>query len=404
LSHLIEKLILYYSKMHFHFHPYIPTIVLLCLAALAMMIQGTWNIDIAHNWVFICVMIAMLGIACWQVFHSRKKFRSGDMLCHAGFVLLVVGILAGWPWNENGKAVVTYDTPTRIIYATDRQPLAMPFELKLSDFHIDYYNDGEHVQQYRAILRVLDLTYSDTLYHYVTSSVNHPAKYLDYNLYMDSYDVENEQYVVIKIVKEPLMPLIYIAMALLALGAILQIPAHWRGQTVWLWAGAIVLAVGFTALSVLRIHFGYLMPALRSGWFVPHLAFYMLAYSLLAISLVMAIIKNRVSEPHKLSNTISSLLHTSSSLLLLGMLCGAVWAKQAWGDYWTWDPKECWAAATWFLSLAAVHSTRSHHSKKRAKVRLVMMILCFLAMQVTWYGVNYLPSAKDSLHTYNSKS
>jgi len=389
--------------MHHHFHPYIPTMVLLSLAAVAMAIQGTWNIDIAHNWVFIAVMIAMLGISCWQCFHAHHGFWSGDLISHMGFALLILGVVAGYPWNEKGKAFVTYDKPVRINYTSDQQPLAMPFEMQLSDFQISYYEDGEHIQQYTANLKVQDLTFADTLCHYVYTSVNHPAKYLDYNLYMDSYDVENQQFVVIKIVKEPFLPLIYLAMALLALGAILQIPAHWKEQTIWLWGGAIVLAVLFTLLSVLRIHFGHLMPALRSYWFIPHLACYMLAYSLLAICLVMVIVKPHSSNPHKLSNTISSLLHTSSSLLLLGMLCGAVWAQQAWGDYWTWDPKECWAAATWFLSLAALHSTRASHDKSRKIVRIIMMVLCFLAMQVTWYGVNHLPSAKDSLHTYNSK-
>ena len=34
--------------------------------------------------------------------------------------------------------------------------------------------------------------------------------------------------------------------------------------------------------------------------------------------------------------------------MTLGMLSGAIWAKEAWGHYWSWDPKETWAAATWF--------------------------------------------------------
>ena len=41
--------------------------------------------------------------------------------------------------------------------------------------------------------------------------------------------------------------------------------------------------------------------------------------------------------------------------MTLGMLSGAVWAKAAWGHYWAWDPKETWAAATWFSYLAYIH-------------------------------------------------
>lgn len=76
------------------------------------------------------------------------------------------------------------------------------------------------------------------------------------------------------------------------------------------------------------------------------------------------------------------------------MMCGAVWAQQAWGDYWTWDVKECWAAATWLLTVAGSHVPGK-------KLKLTFAVIAFLAMQMTWYGVNYLPSAAQSLHTYN---
>ena len=38
--------------------------------------------------------------------------------------------------------------------------------------------------------------------------------------------------------------------------------------------------------------------------------------------------------------------------MTIGILFGALWAKEAWGHYWAWDPKETWAAATWFANLA----------------------------------------------------
>lgn len=136
------------------------------------------------------------------------------------------------------------------------------------------------------------------------------------------------------------------------------------------------------------------MPALRSLWFVPHLIIYMLAYAILAISVITGIV-TLFSEKIP-SGLPSRLLATSSSLLLAGMICGAVWAQQAWGSYWTWDAKECWAAATWLLSLAGTHLPGSGR-----KNRLLFTVLAFIAMQMTWYGVNFLPSSGQSLHTYN---
>lgn len=364
-------------------------------AALAMAVQGSTNIDIAHHWSFI-VLAAFICLAVgWRAYSRDKGKWKGDRLCHGGLALLILTALVGYSWNERGQAILYYDEPVRIAYTSDGHPMALPFELQLKDFSIEYYEDNEHIMQYTSQLQIKDLTDKDSTVQIRTTKVNHPAFYHGYRLYQDSYDAQNERYSVIKIVKEPLMPLIYIAMLLIAAGIVLQIRKHWVGQQKWMWITTAALAVVFTLLSVMRIQFGYLMPALRSLWFVPHLACYMIAYALLAVALVLTAIR------YHPSTVASSLLYTSSGLLLLGMLCGSVWAKQAWGDYWSWDPKECWAAATWLLSLAATHSHRVRTGRK--VTRIVMMILCFIAMQVTWYGINYLPSAHDSVHTYNVK-
>jgi ABC-type transport system involved in cytochrome c biogenesis permease subunit len=77
------------------------------------------------------------------------------------------------------------------------------------------------------------------------------------------------------------------------------------------------------------------------------------------------------------------------------MLTGALWAKQAWGAYWSWDAKEAWAAATWGLYLLAIHL------RGRGRGFVAAVVVAFLALQMCWYGVNYLPSAERSVHTYN---
>lgn len=45
-------------------------------------------------------------------------------------------------------------------------------------------------------------------------------------------------------------------------------------------------------------------------------------------------------------NITDDLVTANYALLTLGMLMGALWAKEAWGHYWSWDPKETWAAIT----------------------------------------------------------
>jgi len=377
--------------MQYRFPSYWLSMVLIVLSAVAIAVQGTWNIDLAHHWAFIAIMVLMFVAAGWQAY--RHDNCAYGMFSHGGLALLILAMMAGVAWNENGQAIVRYDEPVRLAYTTEGQPIALPFELQLQDFQISYYEDQEHIQQFTSTLLVKGLTQKDSTMRVLTTSVNHPARYHGYRLYQDSYDTTGQQYSVIKIVKEPLLPLVYLAFALLAMGAVLGIRDHWQSHHKWLVVVALALAILFTILSVLRIRFGHLMPALRSYWFIPHLACYMLAYSLLAIALLLTTI-------HRTPYTIH-LISTASALLLLGMLCGAVWAKQAWGDYWTWDPKECWAAATWLMSLIAIHSCNNEKSKRI--VLIVAMVLCFLSMQITWYGVNYLPSAQESLHTYNSK-
>lgn len=175
---------------------------------------------------------------------------------------------------------------------------------------------------------------------------------------------------------------------------------HRRWRYRFLLPFAAVLASVFTILDMLRpeIQSRTLMPALQSAWFVPHVAVYMLAYAVLAAALAVAS-ASLFRRPGLLADA-DRLTRIGSALLILGMLSGSVWARQAWGDYWAWDAKECWAAATWLLTLTYIHFRLHRPAAHRTAVAL--LLAAFLALQVTWYGVNYLPAAKKSLHTYTS--
>jgi ABC-type transport system involved in cytochrome c biogenesis permease subunit len=86
------------------------------------------------------------------------------------------------------------------------------------------------------------------------------------------------------------------------------------------------------------------------------------------------------------------------SFLTLGLLAGAVWAKGAWGHYWTWDPKETWAFLTWAAFLAYFHLRRDFAQRPRAA--LLFIAGASIIVLICWFGVNYLPSASQSVHTY----
>ncbi|MBI4689667.1 MAG: c-type cytochrome biogenesis protein CcsB [Nitrospirae bacterium] len=78
-----------------------------------------------------------------------------------------------------------------------------------------------------------------------------------------------------------------------------------------------------------------------------------------------------------------------------GLIFGAIWADQAWGVYWSWDPKETWSLITWFVYAFFLHS-RLLRGWKGRKVAIVA-VLGFVAVIFTYLGVNLLLSG---LHSY----
>nr|YP_636366.1 cytochrome c biogenesis protein [Staurastrum punctulatum]AAX45688.1 protein involved in cytochrome c biogenesis [Staurastrum punctulatum] len=81
--------------------------------------------------------------------------------------------------------------------------------------------------------------------------------------------------------------------------------------------------------------------------------------------------------------------------LTLGILSGAVWANEAWGSYWNWDPKETWALITWVIFAIYLHIriTKGWNGTKPALVAL----LGFFVVWMCYLGVNLLGKG---LHSY----
>lgn len=175
---------------------------------------------------------------------------------------------------------------------------------------------------------------------------------------------------------------------------------YWRWRYRWVLPFTTLLALVFCMINILKpeIHDQSLMPALQSPWFIPHVTVYMFSYSVLGCSFILSCIG---LYRHKLEylDTLDQLVYVGLAFLTLGMLSGAVWAKDAWGNYWSWDPKETWAAITWFGYLLYVH-LRLMSGVSPRKLYLIL-ILSFLTLQICWYGVNYLPSAEGSVHVYS---
>ena len=148
-----------------------------------------------------------------------------------------------------------------------------------------------------------------------------------------------------------------------------------------------------------------LMPALQSPWFVPHVIVYIFAYAMLGFSWVFSIYGLYMfyfkSFSMKVLNVADNLVYIGFAFLTMGLLFGALWAKEAWGHYWTWDPKETWAFLTWLVYLVYIHTRYFHYTKVR--LHLWMLSFIFIVLLLCWFGINYMPSAKNSVHVYSNE-
>jgi cytochrome c-type biogenesis protein CcsB len=155
-----------------------------------------------------------------------------------------------------------------------------------------------------------------------------------------------------------------------------------------------------------------LMPSLKSYWLVFHVTTMFVSYALLALAFMFALLYILRSRRMRLDaidtrynlrylDEISyKLVLFSFPVLTLGIFLGAVWADQAWGRYWGWDPKEVWALITCLLYLAYLHLRvqRGWIGYRSA----LMNIIGFVAVLITFIGVNLLDEAfkLNSIHAY----
>lgn len=359
------------------------SLVLLAAGAVLLAIEGTWSLPIHRSvpfLVYALVLLLSLGLAVLG--GIERKAKPGFILNHLGFFLIVFASLFGAPDVSRARLTLHSGKVENVAYSDDGLLLPLPFEISLEEFKIDFYDDGKSPRQFTSYL-LIDGERKE-------ASVNNPLTYKGYTLFQNGYDPVSGTYSVLQLVRDPWLPLVYLGMLLLACGSILLLYGKWKARIFI--PVVLVLTVLFTIFTVSKINFGTLMPALRSWWFVPHLFIYMVAYSLMALALLIWLLP--VKNKEYLSE---NLVRSSSALLIIGMLVGSVWARQAWGDYWAWDPKENWAAVTWFIALMHLHL-----KDRKGWKAVVIIVLAFLALQITWYGVNYLPSAVDSMHTYNN--
>ena len=168
-----------------------------------------------------------------------------------------------------------------------------------------------------------------------------------------------------------------------------------------------------------------LVPSLQSNWLMMHVSMMMISYATLIIGSLLSILylafsfftKNNKINTINLTNSDSSLINTQNfsqlsllqtvdiwsyriiglgfPFLTLGIISGAVWANEAWGSYWSWDPKETWALITWLVFAIYLHSRllKGWQGKNAA----ILGSFGFFVIWICYLGVNFLGKG---LHSY----
>ncbi|MEB3340287.1 c-type cytochrome biogenesis protein CcsB [Okeania sp.] len=107
------------------------------------------------------------------------------------------------------------------------------------------------------------------------------------------------------------------------------------------------------------------------------------------------LLPERLNIAQILDNISYRIIGLGFPLLTIGIISGAVWANEAWGSYWSWDPKETWALITWLVFAAYLHAriTKGWQGRKPA----ILAATGFAVVWVCYLGVNLLGKG---LHSY----
>ena len=372
---------------------------------------GSWLNDMLSFWPFVLVYVYMtviLGVVTlrrifkFQVSGFKWKRDIPFLLNHLGLFVALTTATLGNADMQRVKMITSIGQPEWRALTQERAIKEMPIAIELKKFIMETYEDGKP-KRYASEIQILTQSGKNIE---TTVEVNKPYEVDSWKIYQYGYDTQmgaQSQISILELVSDPWLPLVYAGFYMMLAGALLMtLMVLWRRLR-----NATSKALGvYFALAVIASLFAYfffdsyntktVVPALQSPWFAPHVFVYIFAYTLLGVAVVMAWWK-----------LADDLVYVSLAFLTFGMLFGALWAKEAWGHYWSWDPKETWAAITWIAYLIYIHyrlTPRAQSEESQARrMAFWMLIISFVLLQMCWWGINYLPSAQgSSVHTYST--
>ena len=150
-------------------------------------------------------------------------------------------------------------------------------------------------------------------------------------------------------------------------------------------------------LSMMDPQIGHLMPVLNSPLLTFHVSIIMMAFALLSLTFLIGLVALFMRREREELALLSQLfLYPALTCMGFGIFIGAIWANVSWGNYWSWDPKETWALITFMVYAVAVHK-KSLSFLRSPMAYHIFMVLAFLTILMTYFGVNYV---LGGMHSY----
>lgn len=144
-----------------------------------------------------------------------------------------------------------------------------------------------------------------------------------------------------------------------------------------------------------------LMPVLQSPLLSVHVMVIMFSYALFGLTALIGLQgliahhRKQEEKEQQLAALSQFLLYPAVALIAIGIFIGAIWANVSWGHYWSWDSKETWALITMLIYSAPLHADIKW--LRKAQHMHIYMLLAFLSVLMTYFGVNYFLSG---MHSY----
>ncbi len=195
----------------------------------------------------------------------------------------------------------------------------------------------------------------------------------------------------------------------------LLVETSWRERQAgaWVLLAALLVATYAVTRSPDEQAIAWLLPALRSPWLQIHVLSTLLGYGAFGVAAGLGLMRlalrtasegeggaGRLFVSGEIERTMERALALGFPWLTLGILTGAIWAQNAWGRYWGWDPKEVWALVTWLWYLLILHlrPLRSWRGRRLAS----LVVVGFGVVLFTFVGVPWLVRTVrlESLHGF----